>query len=119
MIIRSHWSPVKSSKPLFCFSLAERQAVVVIYRALLAGKSMIEKGERDTSVIKKVVADLIATEPLLELDYVAICDPNTFEEMGENLVASLPDFLLAVSVRVGVTRLTDNILWKSSGFWST
>lgn len=100
-------------------SEAERQAVVVIYRALLAGKSMIEKGEHDTSVIKEVVADLIATEPLLKLDYVAICDPNSFEEMGENLGANLPDLLLAVSVRVGVTRLIDNILWKSSGFWLT
>jgi len=44
---------------------------------------------------------------------------TTFEEMGENLGASLPDFLLAIPVRVGVTRLTDNILWESSGFWST
>jgi len=80
---------------------------------------MLEKGEHDTTVIKKVVADLIATEPLLKLDYVAICDPNTFEEMGENLGANLPDLLLAVSVSVGVTRLIDNLLMNSSGFWLT
>ncbi len=110
---------VAVSKHTGLLSLAERQAVVVIYQALLAGKSMIEKGEHDTSVIKKVVADLIATEPLLKLDYVAMCDPNTFEEMGGDLGANLPDLLLAVSVRVGVTRLIDNILWKSSGFWLT
>jgi pantoate--beta-alanine ligase len=110
---------VAVSSHIDLLSQAERQAVVVIYRALLAGKSMFEKGEHNTSVIKKVVADLIATEPLLKQDYVAICDPNTFEEMGENLGANLPDFLLAVSVRVGVTRLIDNILWRSSGFWLT
>ena len=97
-------------------SQAERHAAPLIYRALLTGKSMLEKGEHDTSVIKKVVADLIATEPLLKLDYVAICDPNTFEEMGENIGATLPDLLLAVSVSVGVTRLIDNILMNNSGF---
>ena len=50
---------------------AERQAVVLIYQALLAAKSMIEKGEYNTAVIKKEVASLIATEPLLKLDYIA------------------------------------------------
>jgi pantoate--beta-alanine ligase len=98
---------------------AERQAVVLIYQALLAAKSMIEKGEYNTAVIKKEVASLIATEPLLKLDYIALCDPNSFEEMGENLGPNPPDFLLTVSVRVGVTRLVDNILWDRSGFWLT
>ena len=100
-------------------SQIERQTVVLIYRALLAGKSMIEKGPHNTSVVKKEVIDLIAHEPLLKLDYVAICNPDTFEEMGESLGANLPDLLLAVSVRVGVIRLVDNILWNSNGFWLT
>jgi pantoate--beta-alanine ligase len=100
-------------------SQTERQAVVLIYRALLAGKSMIEKGSHNTSVVKKEVIDLIANEPLLKLDYVAICNPDTFEEMGESLGTNLPDLLLAVSIRVGVIRLVDNILWTSNGFWLT
>ena len=95
-------------------SQAERQAAVLIYRSLLAGKLLIEKCEHDTSVIKKEIADLIAIEPLLKLDYVAICDPQSFQELGESLGTNLPDLLLAVSVRVGVTRLVDNILWSSS-----
>jgi pantoate--beta-alanine ligase len=110
---------VAVSNQVSLLSQSERQAVVVIYRALLAGKSLIEKGEHHTSVIKKEVANLIAAEPLLKLDDVAICDPNTLEEMEENLGPNLPDFMLAVSVSVGVTRLVDNILWKSSGFWLT
>ncbi len=94
-------------------SQAERQAAVLIYRSLLAGKLLIEKCEHDTSVIKKEIADLIAIEPLLKLDYVAICDPQSFQELGESLGTNLPDLLLAVSVRVGVTRLVDNILCSS------
>lgn len=95
-------------------SQAERQAAVLIYQSLLAGKQLIEKCEPDPSVIKKAIADLIAIEPLLKLDYVAICDPQTFQELEESPGANLPDLLLAVSVRVGVARLVDNILCSKS-----
>ncbi len=110
---------VAVSNQISLLSQSERQAIVVIYQALLAGKSVIEKGEHNTSVIKKEIANLIATEPLLKLDYVAICDPNTLEEMGESLEPDLLDFVLEVSVSIGLTRLLDNILWKCSGFWLT
>jgi pantothenate synthetase len=33
------------------------------------------------------------------------------------LGVDLPDLLLVVAVHVGATRLIDNILWKSSGYW--
>jgi pantoate--beta-alanine ligase len=108
---------VAVSSRIGLLSLAERQAIAVLYQALLAGKAVVENGERQTAVIEKVVADLIATEPLLKLDYVAICDPNTFEEIGETLGINLPDLLVVVAVHVGATRLLDNILWKSSGYW--
>lgn len=110
---------VAVSNHISLLSYAERQVVAVINRALLAGKSMIENGERNTSAVKKEVANLIALESLLQLDYVTICDPNTFEEMNENLGADLPDLLLAVSVSVGNARLLDNVLWDRRGFWLT
>jgi pantoate--beta-alanine ligase len=110
---------VAVSNHINLLSNAERQVVAVINRALLAGKSMIEKGERNTPVIKQEVVNLIATESLLKLDYVTMCDPNTFEEMNENLGADLPDLLLAVSVSVGSIRLLDNVLCDHRGFWLT
>jgi pantoate--beta-alanine ligase len=108
---------VAVSSRIGLLSLAERQAITVLYQALLAGKAVIVNGERQTAVIEKVVADLIATQPLLKLDYVAICNPDTFEEVGETLGIPLPDLLVAVAVHVGTTRLIDNILWNSSGYW--
>jgi pantoate--beta-alanine ligase len=108
---------VAVSNSIGLLSLAERQAITILYKALLAGKAVIEDGERHPAVIEKAVADLIATEPLLKLDYVALCDPNTFEEIGETLGIDLPDLLVVVAVHVGATRFIDNILWKSSGYW--
>src|SRR5260370_14400581 len=59
-------------------SPAERQAVTILYQALLAGKAMIEKGERHPAVIEKAIPKLIPPKPLLKLNYVPICDPATF-----------------------------------------
>ncbi len=97
----------------------ERQAVPILYQALLAGKTMLERGERRPAIIEKLMADLIASEPLVKLDYTAICDPDTFEEIEEIGGDILPDLLLLVAVHVGSTRLIDNLLWKSSGYWLT
>jgi pantoate--beta-alanine ligase len=97
----------------------ERKAVPILYRALLACKALIEKGERRRAVIEKAMTAMIATEPLVKLDYVALCDPDTFELMGKKMPPKLPDLLLAVAARVGTTRQVDNILWKSDGYWLT
>lgn len=100
-------------------SPAERQAVTILYQALLAGKAMIEKGERHPAVIEKAIAKLIAAEPLVKLDYVAICDPETFEHMGKKMAVNLSDLLIMVAAQVGNTRQIDNILWKREGYWLT
>jgi pantoate--beta-alanine ligase len=97
----------------------ERRAAAILYQALLAGKASIETGERRIATIEKVMADMIATEPLVKLDYVAVCNPNSFEAMGATLGADSPDLLLAVAAHVGPTRLIDNFLRKSSGYWLT
>ncbi len=93
-------------------SPAERQAAGILYRALLAGKALIEKSERRSAIIENAMADVIATESLVKLDYAAICDPNTFETVEETPVTNLSYLLLVVAVHVGSTRLIDNILWK-------
>jgi pantoate--beta-alanine ligase len=100
-------------------SPSERQAVPILYRALLAGKALIEKGERRRAFIEKAMTKMIATKPLVKLDYTAICDPDTFESMGKKMPPNLPDLLLAVAAHVGATRQVDNILWKSDGYWLT
>ena len=100
-------------------SPAERQAVTILYQALLAGKAMIEKGERHPAVIEKAIAKLIATEPLVKLDYVAISDPETFEHMGKKMAVNLSDLLIMVAAQVGNTHQIDNILWKREGYWLT
>jgi pantoate--beta-alanine ligase len=94
-------------------SPAERQAAGILYRALLAGMAIIDKSERRSATIEKIMADVIAAESLVKLDYAAICNPHTFETVEETLGTDPSDLLLVVAVHIGSIRLVDNILRKS------
>ncbi len=54
---------------------------------------------------RAVLTDAAGTVPPLELDYLVLVDPTTFEEVGEEHVGPA---VLAVAGRVGTTHLIDN-----------
>jgi pantoate--beta-alanine ligase len=94
-------------------SPAERKAARIVYRALLAGKTLVEKHERRPSAIEKAMADLVATEPLVQLDYAAVCHPDTMNELDD----VRPRCMLAIAARIGSIRLIDNFVWQEKGRW--
>lgn len=99
---------------------AERQAISLLYPALLAGKSLIEQGERRLATIEKTMADQVVASPLLLLEYAVARDPQTFEQPVDAsgmLPAALMNLLLVITVNVGNMRFTDNILLRD-GHWS-
>ena len=88
-------------------SEAERLAAPVIYRALSAAKQRYETGERDAEALRRLVRDLIATEPLFtSVDYVSVADAETLQELDRVDAPAL----LSLAARLGRTRLIDNIL---------
>ncbi len=91
----------------------ERQAASNIYAALQKGKALIEGGERHSSVIITAMQAHIAAEPLLALDYAAVCHPDLFNELDE--VA--PRAMLTIVAHMRNIRLTDNIVWLGGGHW--
>ncbi len=95
-------------------STQERQAAVLIYQALLHGKTLIEGGERRSSVIKQAMINMLQTNPLIALKRIDICNPDTFE----GLVNIQPGTLLQVIVCIDSKRFIDNILWRQNGQWS-
>ncbi|MDR0841954.1 MAG: pantoate--beta-alanine ligase [Acidobacteriota bacterium] len=84
----------------------ERAAAPVLYRALLAAKEKFDAGERDAGVLQEIVRGLIDSEPLAKVQYVSIANPDTLEELREVSAGAL----LSLAVRIGTTRLIDNIL---------
>ncbi len=85
---------------------AERQAALVLSRALQAAKTRYTKGEREGNKLRQFMQDLIEGEPLARLDYVSVADPNSLQEL--DVIES--GVLLSTAVFFGKTRLIDNIL---------
>jgi len=87
-------------------SPSERKAAVVLYKALSAAKEKYDDGERDAEVLRAAMRSVIGSEPLADLSYVSAADPITLRELD-----SIKDgILLSLAVRIGKTRLIDNIL---------
>ena len=84
----------------------ERAAAPVIHRALLAARARWESGERVAEALRTTVRDVLAGEPLAEVEYVSCADAATLAEL--TLVEG--PALLSVAVRFGSTRLIDNEL---------
>ncbi|HLI90952.1 MAG TPA: pantoate--beta-alanine ligase [Ktedonobacteraceae bacterium] len=94
-------------------SPAERQQAPALYQALLAGKALIEGGERRSTAIEQAIAARLAASPLVALDCAALCHPDALTELTD----AAPGCLLAAAVQVGAVRLIDNILWAEDGQW--
>jgi pantoate--beta-alanine ligase len=84
---------------------SDRQAALVLSRALRAAVDAIVAGERDALAIERVVHDTVAEEPHVALEYAEIRDAHELSRMG-TLDGSV---LVAVAARVGATRLIDNV----------
>jgi len=83
----------------------ERKAADVLYRALSIAKDAFGNGERSGEMIRKIMADEIAAEPLAELEYVSCANVNTLLELGEIEDGAL----CSMAVKIGKTRLIDNL----------
>lgn len=83
----------------------ERIAATVLYRALLAARGMWQDGRRDVGEVVRRMDEIIASEPLATQDYASVVDPSTFREPATPESASLA----VLAVRVGSTRLIDNM----------
>lgn len=83
----------------------ERRAALVLSRSLKKAQEMIKSGERKPEVIKKTVEELLQGEPLVDVEYISICDIQKLEEVSE-LKGSI---LIVLAARVGKARLIDNV----------
>lgn len=105
-IIRESDGLAMSSRNAY-LSATEREAATVINRSLRAGAAMIAAGESDPSVVEAHMASVVAAEPLAELDYAVVVDPDSLRT-PDSLESGMTVRLLMVA-RVGTPRLLDNL----------
>jgi pantoate--beta-alanine ligase len=83
----------------------ERAAAPAVHATLQAGRAAIDAGERDPSKVRALMTDLIAAEPLADLDYAEVVDARTLDVV-DPLAGELR---LLAAVRFGKARLIDNL----------
>ena len=88
----------------------ERAQAPALQAALQAAVAAFEDGVRDASALRSRVRDLIAAQPLAEIDYISLADSETLAEL-EGLIK--PPALLSLAVRFGAARLIDNVTLRA------
>jgi pantoate--beta-alanine ligase len=83
----------------------ERAASTCLYEALARAAWLVEGGERDPNVLRAEMAKRIGAERLARIDYAAVVDEETFEDVDR---LDRPARAL-VAARIGHTRLIDNL----------
>lgn len=86
----------------------ERRQATILHRALTAARRRIEAGERDAAAVREGMTELIASVPGAVLDYAAVVDADTLQPLTQ--IEAHRAVLLALAVKLGSTRLIDNML---------
>jgi len=84
----------------------QREAALSLYNALKKSKALVKKGEKNAGIIINTATELINSFDETSIDYISICDPNSFENIK---IINRP-VLMALAVKVGNTRLIDNMI---------
>jgi pantoate--beta-alanine ligase len=106
--VREHDGLARSSRNSY-LSPEERAKAPVLHRALRAGEEAVTHGIRDAAEIERLMHRVVAEEGGVDVDYLVVVDPATFvaPERWEEV-------LLAGAVKVGRTRLIDNVRVRPS-----
>jgi len=87
-------------------SVEHRRQAPALWKALSACRELLESGERNMKRVEAAGMEILDSVPGLKVDYLQVVDMETLEEprnMGRPLV-------VAGAVRLGTTRLIDNIV---------
>jgi pantoate--beta-alanine ligase len=87
-------------------SAEERKEATVLYRALQAAGNEVTAGVRDSLELQRAMHKVLASEPGAGVEYAEIVDADTFEPV----VRVNQDCYALLAVRIGNTRLIDNML---------
>lgn len=104
-IVREEDGLAKSSRNTY-LSAEERQAALVLSKAVKLGQELVAGGETDAKKVVSEMSALIEKEPLARIDYVKAVDGLTMQQI-DTVKAPM---LVALAVYIGKTRLIDNFM---------
>ena len=104
-IVREESGLARSSRNAY-LSAEEKKAALILSQSLKKAKEAYAAGEHDAEALKKLVYEHIAAEHMAVVDYV---DLYAFPSL-EPVEKVEQEALLAIAVKIGKTRLIDNVI---------
>ncbi len=103
--VRDHDGLALSSRNAY-LGPEERKAALVLYRSLCLARERWDRGDADAEDVRRQMRNMIEREPSASIDYVSIADGETLEELDTVRTPAL----VSLAVRIGETRLIDNVV---------
>jgi len=91
-------------------SVSEKKDALILFRALSFAKYLIKNGLKDANRVISAMKQLILKKRSAKIDYISIVDASTLRPLKK--IAG--ECLIALAVRIGRTRLIDNVVVKVS-----
>ena len=104
-ILREADGLAKSSRNLYLLK-DERTPARSLSEALELARHQIQNGQFSAEIIRQEIRQTIEKNNSAQIDYISICDPESFIEQDEIQDKSL----IALAVHIGKTRLIDNCI---------
>ncbi|MFH1096067.1 MAG: pantoate--beta-alanine ligase [Candidatus Desantisbacteria bacterium] len=89
----------------------ERAQAGILFETLRKAKLMLDDGERDGVKLSSWMKENIEGSFLALLEYAEVCDTETLKPLLQIETRAL----LALAVKIGKTRLIDNMIWEQAG----
>lgn len=86
----------------------QRAAATVLIKALRTADEAWRAGVTDADLLRRHMQAILAAEPLADVDYVSIADPEDLTELGR--IDPTRGALASLAVRIGKPRLIDNLV---------
>ncbi|MBR3605998.1 MAG: pantoate--beta-alanine ligase [Lachnospiraceae bacterium] len=104
-IIREEDGLAKSSRNTY-LNEEERKAALILSKTIFMGEELVRKGEKSSIKLLSLMREMLASEPMAEIDYVEAVSMDTIEKI-QILEGNV---LVAIAVKIGRTRLIDNFI---------
>jgi len=106
--LREHDGLAMSSRNIYLTS-EQRNSALCLYKSLQKAQALLSSGINDSEKIINTALEIIKSHTDIEIDYIAICDPQTLIDIKKIDGPAL----MALAVKVGKTRLIDNAILRA------
>lgn len=89
----------------------ERQAALILSKTLDLAQKLWDDSERSGGHMRREMIAFLEKEPMAEIEYVSVADTETLHELDR----IGPSAVVSLAVRIGKTRLIDNVILGSAG----